>query len=186
MVKIETNPSYLKDEMKQKIRKSFLHSEFPAVLLNDFFTKEFYLELKKKVSTLDFKKNVNVLHHSYATAPFKVSFKELPHFISFVTKKKVDEINFTAYLLTWKDYQILNDRYLEKSGIDMIIDVTDHWDSTWGGAVTFTNGKGTIHPLNLIGNSVALVERTKGLQRYIQYFNHHGKEKKRLLLIASI
>src|SRR3989344_2556470 len=185
-VGMEINPVYLKAEMKQKVRKSFLHSDFPAVLLHDFFVKGFYAELQKKASALDFKREVVVVHHSYAVSKLTIASKELLAFLSSVTKKKIDELHFTAYLLTWKDYQILNDRYLEKPGIDMIIEVTDHWDPTWGGAVTFTNGKGTVHPLNLICNSVALVERTKGLQRYIQYFNHHGKDKKRLLLIASI
>jgi len=182
----EINPIYLKEETQQKVRKSFLHSDFPAVLLHDFFSKDFYAELKKKVSLLDLKKENTVLHHSYAVAASRISSEALAEFLSFVTKKKGEEINFTAYLLTWKDHQILNDKYLEKPGIDIVIDLTEEWDADWGGVVTFTDGRGTVYPLPPAANSVAIVERKKNLQKYIQYVNHYGSEKKRVLLIASI
>ncbi|MDO8510651.1 MAG: hypothetical protein Q7S55_00640 [Nanoarchaeota archaeon] len=182
----EINQVYLKEDTRQKVRKSFLHGEFPAVILKDFFSTEFYSQLTKKVSALDFKKEQVVVHHSYAVSKSQLSSKELTDFISFVTKKKIDELHFTAYLLTWKDYQILNDRYLEKPGIDIVIDLTDGWNPECGGVVTFTDGRGTVYPLAPAGNSLAMVERKKGLQKYVQYLNHHAKDKKRLFLIASI
>lgn len=182
----EINPVYLKEDMKQKVRRSFLHSDFPAVLLKDFFGKEFYAELKQKASSLDFKKEVVVVHNSYAVSNFKLNSKGLLDFLSFVTKKKIDEVNFTALLVTWKDYMILNDKYLEKAGIDVVIDLTADWDSQWGGIVTYTDGRGTASPLTPAGNSLAIVKRKKGLQKYFQYINHYAKDKKRLFLIASI
>lgn len=184
MVKI--NPAYLKEEMKNKVRKSFLHSDFPAVILKDFFSKDYYQQLQKNVSSLNFKKDIVVLHHSYAVSNFKIGSKELLDFLSFVTKKNIDDLEFTAFLVTWKDYMILNDKYLEKPGIDVVIDVTDGWNPECGGVVTFTDGRGTVYPLNPAGNSLAVVERKKGLQKYFQYLNHHAKDKKRLILIASI
>lgn len=184
--KNSVNLAYLKEEIKQKIRKSFLNSDFPAVALNDFFDKGFYEQLQKKISSLDFKKDVILLHHSYAVSNLKIPSKEFCDFLSFVTKKKIDEIAFTAYLLTWKDYMILNDKYVEKSGIDIVVDLTDNWNAEWGGIVTFTNGRGIVYPLAPAGNSLAMVERKKNLQKYIQYINHHGKDKKRLLLIATL
>src|SRR3989338_8870578 len=160
MVKMnELNPVYLKEETKQKVRKSFLHSDFPAVIVKDFFTKGYYTQLKKKVSSLDFKKSLVVLHHVYAVSDIKITSKELCEFLSFITKKKIEEINFKAYQLSWKDYQILNDKYLEKPGIDVLIDLTDDWKVDWGGVVTFTNGRGTVYPISPAGNSLALVER---------------------------
>ena len=182
----EVNPAYLKEENKQKIRKSFLHGEFPAVILKDFFSREFYEELQKKVSSLNFRKDHVVLHHSYAVGNFKLSSKECTDFLSLVTKKKIEEVYCTAYLLTWKDYMILNDKYLEKPGIDMVIDLNDDWNAQRGGIVTYTDGKGTVYPISPTANSLAIVERKKGLQKYFQYVNHHGKEKKRLLLIAAL
>lgn len=182
----EINHVYLKEKTKQKVRKSFLHSDFPAVVLKDFFGKMFYAELQKKISSLNFKKDTVILHHSYTVSNFKISSKEFCEFISFVTKKKIDELNFTAYLLTWKDYLILNDKYVEKPGIDIVIDLTEGWNQEWGGMITFTDGRGTVYPLAPAGNSLAMVERKKNLQKYIQYVNHCGEEKKRMLLIASI
>ncbi len=182
----EVNSLYLKEETKQKIRKSFLHGEFPAVILKDFFSKKFYEELQKKVSSLNFRKDNVVLHHSYAVGNFKLPSKECTDFLSFATKKKIEEVYGTAYLLTWKDYMILNDKYLEKPGIDIILDLTDNWNAEWGGVVTFTDGRGTVYPIPPAANSLAVVERKKGLQKYIQYSNHYGKEKKRLLLIATL
>lgn len=180
------NPIYLKEETKQKIRRSFLHGEFPAVILKDFLSKKFYAQLQKKVFALDFKKEHVVVHHSYAVSKFPIFSKELSEFLSFITKKKIDQINFTTYLLTWKDYLILNDKYLEKPGTDVIVDLTDDWDSGWGGVVTYTNGRGTVYPIPSAANSLAIVERKKDLQKFMQYLNHYAKDKKRLLLIANI
>ncbi|MBI2581817.1 hypothetical protein HYV87_01650 [Candidatus Woesearchaeota archaeon] len=182
----DLNHGYLKEETKQKVRKSFFHSDFPAILLNDFFDQGFYTELKKKILSLNFKRDAVILHHSYAISSYKITSKEFCDFISFITKKKIDEITFSAYLLTWKDYMILNDKYLQKPGIDVIIDLTDNWNAELGGVVTFTDGKGTVYPITPTENSLAIVERKKNLQKYIQYINHYAKDKKRLLLIASI
>ncbi len=182
----ELNSIYLREETKQKVRKTFLQSDFPAVILKDFFSKFFYQELQKKISSLHFKRDTVVLHHAYAVSSFMISSPEFCDFISFVTKKKIEEVNFNAYLLTWKDYQILNDRYLEKSGTDIIIDLTGDWSSDWGGIITYTDGQGTVYPLAPAANSVALVERKKNLHRYLQYINHYAKDKKRLFLIATI
>jgi len=182
----DVNQAYQKEETKQKIRKTFLHGDFPAVILKAFFSKEFYEGLIKKVSSLHFKKDIVVLHHSYAVSNFKISSKEFCDFISFVIKKKVEEVSFTAYSLTWKDYLILHDRYVEKPGIDIIIDVTDHWNTEWGGVVTYTDGRGNYYPLSPAENSLALVERKKGLNKYLQYINHYGKEKNRILLVATV
>jgi|SRR3989338_1502585 len=182
----ELNSVYLKEETKQKVRKSFLHSDFPAVVLKDFFSKGSYRELQRKVSALDFKRDMIVLHHAYAILNYKTTSDGLCKFISFLTKKKVDEINFMVYNLTWKDYMILNDRYLEKPGTDIVIDITDDWNADWGGIVNYTDGKGTAYPLVPAGNSLALVERKKNLHKYFQYVNHYGKDKKRSLLIATV
>jgi hypothetical protein len=183
---VELNPIYLKEETKQKVRKSFLHGEFPAVILQNFLSKEFYTQLAKKVSVLEFKKEHVVIHHSYAVSKTQLSSKELVDFVSFLTKKKIDGLNFKAYLLTWKDYLILNDKYLEKPGIDIVIDLTEEWNPEWGGILTYTTGRGTVYPIPPAANSIAIVERKKDLQKFIQYVNHYAQGKKRLLLIATI
>ncbi len=187
MVSSELSLEYMKEEMKQRVRKSFLHSDFPAVQLNNFFSKEFYAELKKKASSLKLKEDLIILHHSYESSSMKIDSAELNEFLSFVTKKRVDDLTFSVFRLGWKDYQILHDRYLEKSpGIDIIIDITDNWNPEFGGIVTFTDGRGTVYPLAPAGNSLAIVERSKNLHKYFQYVNHYAKDKKRLFLIASI
>lgn len=183
---MEINNSYLSEETKQKIRKSFLHSDFPAVILKDFFNKKSYAELQKKVLSLQFRNDQVVIHHSYASSKITLSHPALCGFISSITKKKVDKLNFIAYLASWKDYQILHDKYVEKPGIDVVIDLTDNWNPDWGGVVAYTDGRGTAYPITPAANSVAIVGRKKNLHKYIQYLNHHGKGKKRMFLIATL
>lgn len=180
------NPTYLKEETLQKVRKSFQHSAFPAVILQHFFSKEYYPELRKKVLSLQFRNDKVVIHHSYASAQFKLSLQDLDHSLAAITKKKIEEIIFTAHLMSWKDYMILNDRYVEKTGIDLIIDLSEDWNDEWGGVISYTDGSGTVYPLSLKPNSAALVERKKGMHKYIQYVNHYGKGKKRIFLIATL
>ena len=142
------------------------------VILRDFFTKEEYKELRNKIAELDFKKDVNIVHHSYSQAEF--SFKD----------DFFGNLKCKTYLFTWKDYQILHDKFVEEPGIDVIIDLTDHWNAQWGGVVTYVDGSGDYTEILPLANSVAIVKRKKGMNRFVRYVNHYAKGK-RILLVCK-
>jgi len=81
---------------------------------------------------------------------------------------------------------ILNDKYLDKSGIDIIIDITKNWDEKWGGLFTYTDGLGNYVQVPPAENSLTIVKRKKGMNGFINYINHYAKKKERIVLIAKL
>lgn len=163
-----------------------------VVILNDLFTEKSLLKLKSEVNKLKFKRDFELPHHSYNSAELNINSKKLSNskellkFLSKVANKKIKNLKFKALKLTWKDYQILNDKYLEKLGIDMIIDLTEKWDAKWGGLVTYTDGWGNYMQVPNFYNSLAIIRRKKGTNRFIQYINHYARNKERIFLIGII
>ena len=177
------NPIYLTKENLQKIKESFLNSEFPAVILKDFFNTKSFEELNKKVNSLNFKKEVNLLSHSYSSSDITLDSKEFLNFLSNVLSDK-NKFTFKAYIFTWKDYLILNDEFVEKPGLDIIINISD-WNPGWGGVINYTGGKGDAYPIPVEKNSLAIVNRRKGIQKFVQYVNHYGKNRERIVIIGN-
>ena len=180
---VEINPSYLSKDNLKKIKESFINSEFPAVILKDFFNTKSFEELNKKVNSLNFKKEVNLLSHSYSSSDIDINSKEFLDFLSKIFSNK-NKFTFKAYKFTWKDYTILNDEFIEKPGMDIIINISD-WNPRGGGIINYTDGKGDAYPITAEKNSIAIINRKKGIQKFVQYVNHYGKDRERIFIIGN-
>ncbi len=167
-----------------RIKDSF--SKEGVVVLHTFFSEGFLEHLKNRVTKLKWKKEFELLHHSYHMAEVNVNSKELLAFLSGITNKKIRNLQCTVLKLTWKDYSILNDAFIEKPGRDVIIDLTANWNGKWGGLVTYADGSGNYVEIPAMENSLAIVQRKTGMNRFIQYLNHYGKGKERIVLIGKI
>ncbi len=194
------NPVYLEKEMQEQIRK-VLEKEKVALLF-DFLEEGTYLEIVQMLHTLPFTHEKEPLTHSFSRAvlpptsqnktifsPLHPSWNELLAFLSGVLNKKIKTISFIPYSFTWKDYALLHDEILEKPGIDIIFDATPHWDTAWGGAITYSNADvpGTVHRLPTGKNQLAIVIRaTSAEQRFVQYLNHYAEGKKKIFLLGKV
>lgn len=181
------NKDYLKSENISKIKQLLLNNpQFPSIQLHDFFIPKSYEQMKNKVKKLKFKKSYLATSHSYSECDFNATPKEVVDFISKITGKKTEKLKFKALLLLHKDYLIINDKISEKSGTDIVFDLTDDWDENSGGSVIYVDGSGEYFRIPQKGNTLLIAERKKGTQKFIQYINHHAKNKKRYLVIATI
>ena len=166
------------------INRTFLREG--VVILNKFFSDDSLKKLKSRIKRLKFSKDLELLHHSYQSVDFSYQSKELTNFLSRIINKKISKLNFKVIKLSWKDYQILNDTFQEKPGVDMVIDITEGWDERWGGLVTYADGLGNYVEVPCTDNSLTLVDRNKGMNRFIQYVNHYAKNKRRIILLARL
>ncbi len=178
------NKDYLKQENISKIKEIFNRDS--SIQLHDFFIPELYRQMRNDVMKLKFNKSYLATSHSYSEADFNVIPKEVIDFISKIINKKINKLNLKALLLSWKDYIIINDKQKEKSGFDIIFDLTDNWDEKSGGSVVYVDGSGEYTRIPPKGNTLLIAERKKGTHKFIQYMNHYSKNKKRYLIIAAL
>ncbi|MBI4919562.1 hypothetical protein HY837_06530 [archaeon] len=175
------NKIYL--EKIEEIKKSLnSNPDFPSTQLNNFLVD--YSDFKKKVEQLRYKKDVDVLHHKLSKA--EINIPELKEWLSKILGKKITHTNFTAHLLEWRDYLIMNDDYEEKPGIDVIFDLTKDWNSKGGGQIIYVDGTGEYYAIPISENSLTIVERKKGVQKFFKYLNNLAKNNKRFFLVLNI
>lgn len=186
------NPEYLQKENWQKLQEAFRAADFPSITLFDFFNEDFYIQLKEEMIKLDYHHEHKLLFHSYAVAEVPDEILNIfnsPEFLkimSVIINKKIKIITPKAYLFSWKDYTILHDQALEELGTDLIFDFTDDWSDKAGGTIIYKDEEGNFVKLPVVGNMLAIVERKEGVQKFLQYVNHYGTERKRYLIFSSL
>ncbi len=173
------NKIYL--EKIEEIKKSFkLNKDFPSIQLPDFLTN--FEEMKSKITKINFKKDTNLLHHRLSKAEIELDLPELAEFLSKVLNKKIKTLNFTAFMLEWKDFMMLNDDCVEKPGIDIMLDFTENWDSESGGQIIYSDGSGENYTIPVLKNSLTIVERKKGVQKFFKYVNNLANNRRYFLV----
>ncbi|MDO8642453.1 MAG: hypothetical protein Q7R76_02570 [Candidatus Woesearchaeota archaeon] len=186
------NPLYFKEENIRKIQQMFASNQtVPSIVLHDFFQKECYEQLKQGITRAAFQKERHPILYSYqeATPSFVnegLNTKEMLDFLQKILNKKIKKITGTVQCFGWKDYTILNDEVVEKPGIDLFFCLSDDWDESYGGNVVYVDGTGEYTKTLLTENMLMIVERKKGVQKFVQYVNHRAQNKKLYLMRATI
>lgn len=170
----------------EQIVKSF-SEDFPGAILFDFLEESYFKQLLKKVKTLTFRKEKNILTNSYRMAVTSLlNTPEVRNFIFAVTKKRIQKVAAEVLYFGWKDYTILNDAVHEKQKYDLILDLDDFWDENAGGIVFYSDGMGNFVKIPPRRNTLTIVKRTKNLRQFVKYVNHHAGRKKRQLLLIRV
>ena len=185
------NGQYKELTVQKVLRTILITSGFPSVQLLQFFTPNGYNKIVKEIERLSFKKEWEPLTHSYTKAPVPRSLQELldsSSFLSLVSAiigKKMTKVEGATYLLSWKDYSLLHDTTVEEPGADVVFDFTSDWDPSFGGAVTYTESDGSYVRVPAAANMLFIAVRKKE-QKFIQYVNHYGKDKKRYVVLGKL
>lgn len=183
---MDINPVYKTEESLLQIKK--IWQEKHSIMLANFFTEASYKKKEKEMKNAVYKRDCMPDQYSYATKKEKEfeRNKELLQFLAQVLQKKTVRIVGEMVQFSWKDYTTLHDKNKEKPGIDIIIDLTPEWDDSYGGAVVYSDGKGGYTKVFTQKNSLLLVRREQGIQRYVQYVNNLSRGKKRYLFIGKV
>ena len=187
------NKVYLDPKTLEKIRPEFKpEKEFPSVVLFQFLETTEYAKIRKEILGLDYAQQWVLLSHSYSCAELspglKIFFKgnEFLNFLSQIVHRHVKSMELQAYAFGRKDYTILTDQIVEEPGIDIIFDVTGEWDERAKGLIIYKDSKENFISLPIQGNMLAIVERKKGVSRYVQYVNHYAQTKKRQVVMGRM
>ena len=70
--------------------------------------------------------------------------------------------------------------------VDIIIDFTQEWDGSYGGAVVYADGSGEFHKIVIAENTLTITQRKEGVQKFVQYVNHFSGKKNRVLFLGTL
>lgn len=186
------NETYLDSKTTTQIHDAFCEDEkVPSVLLSDFLGIDFLPIVKKEVDSLSFTQDDSPLYHSYHIADLPGSLLELFEskafldFVSGVIGKNVTGVKAKTYLFSSGHYTLIHDDVVLDPGIDLVLDLTAGWNPDFGGSVVYVDGSGDYKAIPPASNSITLVERKAGVQKFVQYVNHLAT-KKRYLILGSL
>ncbi|KAJ3309816.1 hypothetical protein HDV04_005595 [Boothiomyces sp. JEL0838] len=189
------NPAYLNDSSCGAISSVF--EEESTVQLQKFLKPEKYKQLYDALANAQFNKLTGVSNASRfhllsdnetpkdSTATILYEYKlffESVQFQSFLYKLTGIELNTkpsSSFLRQFKvgDYTLMNDNYIEESGLDVIFSVAvgksidEEWDDSWGGGMHYVADKDTLLSVYPIPNTLQLVYRDEGTMRFVK-LNH--------------
>ena len=182
---LKMHPFYDDKNVISAMQKAFSSSGRPkSVILYDVLTKESLFLLIRQIQKKKTKRMLQYLTgcFSHATVPVFLC-TALVLSAEHIIKKKLTLQSAELLVFGTSDYIIANDRTKEKPGIDLILDVTDTWDDSFGGHITYVDGSGDGLVLPAKKNMFVIVERKKDQQRVVTYVNHHARKKKHSFLL---
>lgn len=163
-------------------------------MLNDFYLKEDTLSQLKEVfeteGSVVMQEAINgvidlpnsVLEEEALHARWEKADVEFHGIDEFLEKFGIVDIKFEVIRMGWKDYEILTDDSNYK-GVEIVIDLTDTWEESWGGEIRYTDGNEKLLMIPIQKNMMS-VTKMGDMYRYITYCNHHCNGHKRVLLVG--
>lgn len=186
------NKIYFKGENTARLKGIFLANErLPSIIMPDFLEKKDYAALENAVKRCKYKIEKEPMHFRYSASETPKIFSNMinskgtSQLISRIINKKIKKIGGKLYNFGRKDYTLLNDEKMEKPGFDIIIDFGG-WDGGFGGMITYSDGMGNSDALEPRPNTLTIVKRKKGMQKFVKYVNNEAGKRKRLFFMGSI
>lgn len=161
------NEFYLKEDTLKELKDVFESDS--SVVMQDAITQT--IDLPESILEQD------PLHARWERADFEFTVLN-----DYFAKFGITDLKFEVIRLGWKDYEILTDD-AAYCGAEVLIDLTDSWDSSWGGEVRYTDGDENLLMIPIKKNMICIT-KLGALHRYITYCNHHCNGHKRVLLVG--
>ncbi|MFT4312626.1 MAG: hypothetical protein ACMXYF_05355 [Candidatus Woesearchaeota archaeon] len=177
---MNVNPVYLQAKTIAQIQaQSKENALIPNIKLADFFQDD---AVKKQFLQATFFEFTDLLHGQYAFAKVTLDCQNaLGEFLEKVLSVKVTSLDCAVYKLKPGSYSLLVDDAKPQTGVDIIFDFTESFDSRARAELVYQTPKDLIDiPAH---NGVTLVWK-KDARWFFKYMNHYGKE--RIIGIASI
>lgn len=183
----EINPVYLKEQMIKAIRQKLqTEGSVSVVTLADFLVEKEFKRLCLELSKLSYVSQKHPLQHSYSSTERShmvqelVLSEKLGSFISKIIGKTPSLFQIRRF--GWKDYTILHDEAEALGEFEVFFDASSEWDVCAGGALMYVDGIGEYFKVPVCGNQLIIVRRSRGVQRFVQYVNHHAQNQWRYLV----
>jgi hypothetical protein len=176
------NKTYL-NSISQIQNKLKTQKTLPAITLHEFINSKAYNDLKKKVAKSHLTSDKCILTHSYSKADISLP-REIQDFILTITGGKIKWCQLRSF--SHRDYEILSDLEDAESRYEIIIDLTDNWDASCGGTISYGNGQGESISTPTSKNTISLIKKKGTFQRFVKYVNNKAQRRQRMFVIIAI
>lgn len=177
------NKTYLEKKAQENIRKLF--NQEGSIQLRAFFGHQSYLRLLDTIKRKKFKRfyKSNLYAYHAVSIHEKESADLLAYFFYSLFKKKPTLVSARAYSFQHGDYTLLHDATAETPGILFLIELTPHWESTYGGYHSFIQKNKELLRIYPVGNTLTLIRTQKDTRSFIKYINHTARPHKRSFIL---
>ncbi len=187
------NKGYLSTEIVEKLSQEFYkNNALPSVTLMEFFERKEFDRMISEISAINFKVCRRRMEFSYKKSVLPESIKKvisnefLKAYISSIIGKKIKKIEGEIRVFGWKDYTLINDKTIEKPSVELIIDFSVKMRNDCGGGIIYVDGTGEYSEILSSHNSITLLNRKKGIQKFVKYVNHLAGKDNKIYFIGRI
>ncbi|MEC8338997.1 MAG: hypothetical protein VXZ40_00100 [Nanoarchaeota archaeon] len=185
------NKAYLGDELKKEMQDFFNENVF--LQLNEFLDKEHNTFRKALLTSTNFKKVYNPLLESKSVLNLKEEFsinilrfveyfksKEFIAFLEDVVEFSLQVRDVSIVFYEQKDFKLLSDldTGAQEDYLEIIYDLSDEWDESYGGIQTYTTKEEEILHLEPQYNTLTILYKPEEVMKYLKYINSRSKDKK--------
>ena len=181
------NKTYLDKEVMEQMQDFFAEENF--IQLNVFLDQDNNL-IKKKILSQEFNEKYNPLKYKFSELNEKenydlniikmIEFFKSKSFLEFVEEITQIELNFKDLKIkkySQSDFTLLHDDQEREDEIVVIFDLSDDWQETFGGILTYVTKEQEIFYLSPIFNSLIILYKPESVMKYLKYINNHAKNK---------
>ena len=181
------NDIYLNPETLQQARASYEKSAHGSLRLHSLLKPAVYHKIETKAMKMKGKQVKIPDRFSYSEVKMKelenfFSSREFISLISFIAGRKIKKAGISTKKFGHRNYTLLHDSEQMKPGIDLFFDITPVWDLNWGGSLIYRDAKQELFRLPPLANSLTIVDRKKGMHRFVEYVNHKARKNSQVLV----
>lgn len=182
------NKTYTNSQVKEEMQTYFLENAF--ISLPDF-SNENLIELKKSILKFNLKENYKPLELKMRRVNLKECFDttilefieyfksvEFLEYVESVTDLELEFDSIQLNVYSHKDFIILSDKQEKKERLNVIFDISDEWDSEFGGILTYTTKEEEVFYVEPSFNSLTILYKPNEVMKYLKYINNLSENKK--------
>jgi hypothetical protein len=111
--------------------------------------------------------------------------KEAAAIISAIVDDRVRCKESCLCVYAHRDYTVRHDKNIEPPGYDVLLDLTPRWNNRACGHHSYVNADGNeLVRIPVAGNTLAIIRRPAGVQKFVKYVNHFAGKDRRIVLEA--
>lgn len=186
------NPYYLQQHILMQLPDSYKRDSI--IQLRSFLHETAFKELKKQLARTKLVKKSIPDQYVYKEIDLKqlkdfAAFLNSPTFkqyLKFITGLQGKKAAYSLKVFGHSDYTLLHDKEKGWNGVDLLLDITDDWEQSWGGYVRYSNSEGTLFTLVPHENTLTLLKRTSDMHSFVKYVNAAVGKQKRVFVEGII
>jgi len=111
--------------------------------------------------------------------------KEAAAIISAIIDDRVRYKESCLCVYAHRDYTVRHDKNIEPPGYDVLLDLTPRWNARACGHHSYVDADGNeLIRIPVAGNTLAIISRPNGVQKFVKYVNHFAGKDRRVVLEA--